>query len=421
MFKHNTSHSLVIKLSILTLLLLVSAVPRSFVDSLVDERRNFEESATNSILASSHAAHSVGSVKFRVPYFHFNCDTKTKKCEKEFDDREFLPTKLKIAFKDAIEIRKRGIFKIPVYKGDLDMSGEFTIPKDLDPQLGDEQPTQNAQSLSFGFAHAEAISDFAVTMNGVKVEAERIQGGLKVDLHDVTFKPGETVSFKVYARLDGYGSLTIATAARELEIDMQSQWPHPSFTGQLPRESTVTEKGFSAHWKLMQASEAQSIVTSYMEPVNVYTQVSRALKYGFLITLLCLAVVFLMETLAGLKIHGMQYFLMTLPLTCFYVLLLAAAEHIGFNLSYMIASAAVVGLLYFYLSGAGATKGQARMLGATLSGVYALILTMLMSEDYALLIGSLTLFACLAAFMLMTRKVNWAELRSSSKESHELA
>lgn len=343
-----------------------------------------------------------------------------KFCETNPLEKSFLPKKVNIVFKDSIELRKRGIFKIPVYKGDLQMSGEIVLPPDVDPQIKDESITPRAQSLTLGFTHAEAMSDFNVTINGEKIDAERTSTGLKVELRDQTLKPGDRLRYTVYARLDGYGSFTVATEARELEVDIQSQWPHPSFSGQLPRDSKITDAGFSAHWKLMQASAAQSIVTSYIEPVNVYTQVSRSLKYGMLITLLCLSVVFLMETLAGLKIQAMQYFLMTLPLACFYVLLLAGSEHIGFNVSYAIASALVVGLLFIYLSGAGATKKQASILAVSLSAVYGLIMSMLMSEDYALLIGALTLFACLATFMIMTRKVNWSALRAP-KESHELA
>jgi inner membrane protein len=150
--------------------------------------------------------------------------------------------------------------------------------------------------------------------------------------------------------------------------------------------------------------------------VNVYSQGARALKYGFLITLLCLSVLFLMETLGKTTIHPMQYFLVTMPLTCFYILLIAFAEHIGFSVAYAIASASVIGLIFIYFRGIGASRKQSFGLGGVLSGVYALIFTMLSSEDYALLIGAISLFLCLAAFMLLTRKLDWSKRLQAKSE-----
>ena len=100
---------------------------------------------------------------------------------------------------------------------------------------------------------------------------------------------------------------------------------------------------------------------------------------------------------------------MTLPLTCFYVLLIALAEHIGFSISYAVATAAVIGLIFIYFRGIGASRKQSFGLSGILTGVYSLVLTMLSSEDYALLIGAISLFLCLAAFMIMTRKLDWSK------------
>jgi inner membrane protein len=118
---------------------------------------------------------------------------------------------------------------------------------------------------------------------------------------------------------------------------------------------------------------------------------------------------FLIETIGGLTIHPMQYLLLTLPLSIFYVLLVALAEHIGFFASYALASSSVIGLIAVYFSGIGANKKQTSLLVIILSTLYGLTLTMLTSEDYALLIGAISLFVCLSTFMLLTRKLNWSK------------
>jgi inner membrane protein len=39
--------------------------------------------------------------------------------------------------------------------------------------------------------------------------------------------------------------------------------------------------------------------------------------------------------------------------------------------------------------------------------VYGLLYALVLSEDYALLLGAIILFAALAAVMIATRRVNW--------------
>lgn len=48
--------------------------------------------------------------------------------------------------------------------------------------------------------------------------------------------------------------------------------------------------------------------------------------------------------------------------------------------------------------------------GGSLAALYGLLYGILSSEDYALLMGSLLVFGLLAAVMLLTRKVNWAQV-----------
>jgi len=100
---------------------------------------------------------------------------------------------------------------------------------------------------------------------------------------------------------------------------------------------------------------------------------------------------------------------MGLALSVFYLLLLVLAEHIGFAYAYLTAALALCALLGIYLAGAfrssRAGSGSAVAFGAT----YALLYLLVTSEDYALLAGSLALFAILATVMVVTRRLDWYE------------
>ncbi|MPZ44668.1 MAG: hypothetical protein GEV05_14945 [Betaproteobacteria bacterium] len=105
-----------------------------------------------------------------------------------------------------------------------------------------------------------------------------------------------------------------------------------------------------------------------------------------------------------------QYALVGFALVAFFVLLLAFAEHIGFGLAYLIAAGACIALVGLYVRYVLGTRARAASLTGLLGGLYGALYMVLGSEDYALLMGALLLFAALAAFMLTTRRLDWYAL-----------
>jgi inner membrane protein len=130
-------------------------------------------------------------------------------------------------------------------------------------------------------------------------------------------------------------------------------------------------------------------------------------KYAGLFIALSLLTLFLWEHLAGKPLHPIQYGLMGLALSVFYLLLLALAEHIGFASAYLVAALALCALLGVYISGAfrSATAGSGS--AVAFGTVYALLYLLVTSEDYSLLAGAIGLFAILAAVMVVTRRIDW--------------
>ena len=105
--------------------------------------------------------------------------------------------------------------------------------------------------------------------------------------------------------------------------------------------------------------------------------------------------------------HPVQYGLLGLALSVFYLLLLALAEHIGFALAYLSASVALCTLIATYLAGAFRSRRAGATAGGIFAAVYALLYLLVTSEDFALLAGSLALFALLATLMVLTRRFDW--------------
>src|SRR5690606_22428681 len=83
-------------------------------------------------------------------------------------------------------------------------------------------------------------------------------------------------------------------------------------------------------------------------PVDQYQKSIRTAKYGVLVIMLTFIALFFIEIICKLRIHPFQYILIGSALIIYYSLQLALSEHIGFDLGYLIASAATVSLIGAY-------------------------------------------------------------------------
>src|SRR6185436_9266011 len=111
----------------------------------------------------------------------------------------------------------------------------------------------------------------------------------------------------------------------------------------------------------LSADSLDSFDVSLAQPLNVYALASRAMKYGLLFVGLTLLAAFMFELFRDLRLHPVQYGLVGLAITVFFLLLLALSEKIAFGLAYGIAAGASTLLLTVYFS--AVLKGWWRGLG----------------------------------------------------------
>ncbi len=128
---------------------------------------------------------------------------------------------------------------------------------------------------------------------------------------------------------------------------------------------------------------------------------------GLVFVLITFIAFALFELLKRLAIHPIQYSLAGIALVLFFLLLISLSEHLSFGLAYSIAASSCIALLGFYLI--YVLRSIWRSLGfvALLAALYGALYILLLSEDYALLLGSLLLFILLAVIMVVVRRVDW--------------
>lgn len=155
------------------------------------------------------------------------------------------------------------------------------------------------------------------------------------------------------------------------------------------------------------ASGQQTILGSSIKAVDSYRSINRSLKYVLLFLGLVFLTYFIFEVTTGKRVHPAQYLLVGTAQIIFYLLLLSIAEKIGFDLAYLIAAGATVGLLSVNAGWIFTSTSQGMKAFAVFSLLYTLIYMLLRLQDDALLIGAIASFVAVAAAMYFTRKIDW--------------
>ena len=98
-----------------------------------------------------------------------------------------------------------------------------------------------------------------------------------------------------------------------------------------------------------------------------------------------------------------------LALVMFYTLLISITEHSSFAFAYIIAAIAVVLMISVYSVSILKNRKFPAFIGVALSVLYSFIYIIIRLENYALLVGSIGLFAILGAVMYCSRKIDWSK------------
>jgi inner membrane protein len=103
----------------------------------------------------------------------------------------------------------------------------------------------------------------------------------------------------------------------------------------------------------------------------------------------------------------MQYLLVGLGLSVFYLLLISLSEHMAFHYAYTLATLASTSLIGFYVSSVLHSVKHGGLITSALLLLYGMLYGILNSEDNSLLMGSLLIFGVLSLVMIVTRRLDW--------------
>lgn len=406
-------------------LVLLLLIPAHFVQNVITEREARQKEAFSEVSSKWAGRQNITGPVLVLPYNETVTSDKgqvviLKKLA------YILPDNLIVESTVKPEERHRGIFQVMLYSSEIKMSGKFnSIPLQqlkIDPSTVLWNEAYVCMELADSKGLKEEINlvwnDSTITLNPSAINNGVMKEGF---MAQVNTSPDIAIKFSSSISINGSEQLLFTPVGKETTVKLNSTWPDPSFTGgQLP-DHRISDSGFVATWKSLAHTrnfpqawkentynlQSASFGADLFIPVNGYQKTMRSVKYAILCILLTFAAFFIIETVNKKSVHPFQYALIGLALILFYTLLLSISEYTGFNTAYIIASAATVGLIAWFVKGLLQSSKLTTVLGVVLVLMYSYIFTILQLQDYSLLLGSIGLFLTLAVIMHFSKKIQW--------------
>lgn len=441
------------KLAGICVLIAALHIPLSLTRGVLRERQSYQAQATEEIAAIWGRQQRVMGPVLMVPYAYKTQVTRSKLVNGKAVQVEetvlatttafFLPETLSAKGKIAPEIRKRGIYETVVYGSVLTLDAVFQ------PDFGvagieAERIDWEKARLLVGVTDLHGVrsvgwTDPASNQGSFESTAGIADAFLPLGAKVVGVSNGAKVQFALNLSLQGSDRFEISPVGKSTLVSLESPWRDPSFTGaSLPLRRQVSAEGFNADWQNSHFSRgfpqswtatqtstdqiagkiaAAGYGVRFAQPVDGYSMVDRAQKYGVLFFVLTFAVFFLFETTAALRIHPLQYALVGGALCLFFIAFLALSEFWSTGRSYATASAVCTGMISLYAWSFLKTGWRTLVIGGGLGATYGYLYFVLKSQDYALIAGTAALFAGMALVMFCTRKINWYAVDAPASSS----
>ncbi len=444
--RHWFRQSPFLKILFIGFVMLLLQIPIAMISGQIHERQITKRVAVDDITSKWGQLQTIIGPQLVVPYFEIKVwldNTGKEQHTKTTKYATFLAESLLIDATVLKEVRSRGIFDVPLYKTNITLSGTFKKPNfnklGIDPAVVNWEKSE----LLFNVSDSRAIQkQIFLSWNNTQLSFEpglgssnTTENGFHVPLDGVFSNAINT--FSTTLNLNGSQGLYAAPMAKETTINFKSDWPDPSFQGLwLPTTRKITKSGFNSSWFITSISrnfpqqwknsdfnnnklKNSTVGVEFITSVDNYRMTERSIKYVSLFLLMTFALIWLFEILSKIRVHMLQYLLVGVAISLFYLLLLSISEHIGFIIAYFVASLVIITIVGFYSLSVLKTTKRALILSLSTTTLYIYLFTLLQEESYSLLFGSFGLLGLLTAVMYITRNIDWFSVGSSTKSGNK--
>ena len=309
----NLRTSVIARLLVMGLILIGLLIPLTMVQSVVTERAARRDSVAAEMSGTWGGPQTIAGPMLVVPY---RCvmaenDGRTRQMTLR---ATFLPEALDVQGVLEPEVRQRSLFRVVVYKAHLKISGRFSRPDLASLTRTTVEPLWNEALVTVGIADTRGIARRAtLKWNGVDITLEPgaidtglFPSGLHVPVDLTNTLADSAIPFALDLDLNGNRELRILPVGSDTTMQLTSSWPHASFVGgPLPETRSMNGSGFTALWrvpyfgrgfsrswtdagldrdKMKTQAEASAFGVNLVQPVDIYQQAERAVKYASLLS-----------------------------------------------------------------------------------------------------------------------------------------
>ena len=431
-------------------LILVMMIPTTFVRELVKERETRQEEVVSEVANGWSGPQTISGPFIFIPYQITTQDTNKKNIiiTKQLF---LLPENLNVDGNIVPEIRLRSIYKVLLYRSDINTSGNFriTLPKDVDINslqlseakicygISDFKGIEEKLSINFNGSKYDFTPGFPTKIYETKISKARDVDANNSDVNatkqvesiglsaNIDLKKEDLsrpINFDMHLKIKGIEGLHFMPLSGNSKFNIKSTWADPKFDGNsLPNYREVNKDGFQAKWSFNSANlpfgtvlkefnlDKQELAfgINMIQTTDQYSKTMRSIKYAILFIGLTFVLFFIIELTQQKPMHPIQYALIGMALVIFFTLLLSISEFLSFDWAYLIASFSTISLITLYAKGHFKSFKSASIFGSLLTCLYTFIYILIQLEDAALLVGSIGLFIILAMVMFGSRKINW--------------
>jgi len=467
--KRKFSQGYTFKVLLLVALILMMLIPLSMIRGLINERNMTAQFAEADIMEAWGSELVAAGPILVVPGIRTeNVRTVLPDGTERVDTvrRSFtqiiMPRQLDITADFETEIRRRGIFSVPLFSGELGLSGTFNPAPALAAIAHNEELDLDQAELVIVLSSQQGIR---------RIARASWDNGLAADAGELFFQPGNRnlgtivghgafarrpagrqmgagifaslpalsaspISFDIAISIQGGRMVRFLPIGQQTHVTVASDWSSPSFQGSfLPLRSEISAEGFNAVWDISYLSRdiplfwrneaadtqrnysASLFGVNFFRAIDTYALNTRATRYALLFLVVPFLALFLLEIHTKKRIHPAQYLLSGIANVIFYLLLLSLSEQMQFHAAYLIAALAVATLLTLYSRSLLPSWSKTFYVALAISLSYILLYAVLNAESFALLIGSIYAFVLVALVMFLTRKMDWYGI-SLQKTAH---
>lgn len=335
-----------------------------------------------------------------------------------------LPENLNIKAEIDPEVRHRGIFDVLVHSTKVNISGNFENP-DLSFIEGNYKILWEKSFMSIGINPSLIRGDTSVKLGN---EELKLDPGSRIDhisgiSANVDLSKGMEKTFEFSFQFNGSSDISFAPLGKKNVFEAKSVWPHPTFSNTFrPQSPEITDDGFVATWNIpyiarnypqiiKTSTETQQLrsnlaTVGLYDTMPVYKKSQRLASYGTMFIALTFIMMFLFERKLKQNLHYIQYVVIGLAISLFFLTTTSLSEYMSFGLAYIIASLIVILMISLYIFAALKNKKIAITGGLLMAILYGILYLMLSEAEYALLIGTFILLLTMSAVMWATRNIN---------------